>query len=282
MMWFNRPEFDRFARFKSHGSAHEFFDYGEMCEVELPIPSIEKQREIVREYNTIQNRIALNNQLISKLEETAQAIYKQWFVDSKPENIILNLEDITDLITDGKHGNSEDQENSGFYFLSAKDVRSTLIYENSRQITKKDFVETHKRTDLKHNDICLVNTGATIGRMCLAPDNPKTSKTTFQKSVAIIKPKENFSTGQFLYCLLKDKMESLIELGKGTSQANLLLGDLKKFEIEYPGYEIVSKFEKIVTPVFKLFSQKIEENQKLEELKDLLLAKMTRVESEKV
>jgi type I restriction enzyme S subunit len=52
-----------------------------MCEVELPIPNIEKQREIVREYNIIQNRIALNNQLISKLEETAQAIYKQWFVD---------------------------------------------------------------------------------------------------------------------------------------------------------------------------------------------------------
>ena len=47
MMWFKRPEFDRFARFKSHGSAHEFFDYGEMCEAELPIPSIEKQREIV-------------------------------------------------------------------------------------------------------------------------------------------------------------------------------------------------------------------------------------------
>jgi len=81
MMWFKRPEFDRFARFKSHGSAHEFFDYGEMCEVEFPIPNIEKQCEIVREYNTIQNRIAINNHLISKLEETAQAIYKQWFVD---------------------------------------------------------------------------------------------------------------------------------------------------------------------------------------------------------
>lgn len=279
MMWFRRSEFDRYADFKCDSAIRGGFDWDALCDCLLPIPTIEKQREIVREYHTIQNRIVLNNQLISKLEETAQGIYKQWFVDSKPENKILNLEDITDLITDGKHGNSEDQENSGFYFLSAKDVRSTLIYENSRQITKKDFVETHKRTDLKHNDICLVNTGATIGRMCLAPDNPKTSKTTFQKSVAIIKPKENFSTGQFLYCLLKDKMESLIELGKGTSQANLLLGDLKKFELEYPGYEIVSQFEKITTPVFKLFSQKIEENQKLEEFKELLLARMTKVEA---
>ncbi|MFZ1788626.1 MAG: restriction endonuclease subunit S [Saprospiraceae bacterium] len=76
MMWFRRPEFDRYARFKSHGSAHEFFEYDQMCQVELPIPHIDKQREIVKEYNVIQNRIALNQQLIQKLEETAQAIYR--------------------------------------------------------------------------------------------------------------------------------------------------------------------------------------------------------------
>jgi restriction endonuclease S subunit len=81
MMWFRRSEFDRYARFKSHGSAREIFDWEEMCNTILPIPHIDKQREIVKEYNTIQNRIALNQQLIQKLEETAQAIYKEWFVD---------------------------------------------------------------------------------------------------------------------------------------------------------------------------------------------------------
>ena len=81
MMWFRRPEFDRYARFKSHGSAREIFDWEEMCNTLLPIPHIENQREIVKEYNTIQNRIDLNQQLIHKLEETAQAIYKQWFVE---------------------------------------------------------------------------------------------------------------------------------------------------------------------------------------------------------
>lgn len=81
MMWFRRPEFDRYARFKSHGSAREIFDWEEMCNTFLPIPHITKQREIVKEYNTIQNRITLNQQLIQQLEETAQAIYKQWFVE---------------------------------------------------------------------------------------------------------------------------------------------------------------------------------------------------------
>lgn len=81
MMWFRRPEFDRYARFKSHGSAREVFDWEEMCKVELPIPSIEKQREIVAEYDVLINRINLNNTLIEKLEDTAQTLYKQWFVD---------------------------------------------------------------------------------------------------------------------------------------------------------------------------------------------------------
>lgn len=81
MMWFRRPEFDRYARFKSHGSARETFDWEEMLETELPVPNIEKQREIVAEYNTVVDRIKLNEELNKKLEETAQTLYKHWFVD---------------------------------------------------------------------------------------------------------------------------------------------------------------------------------------------------------
>ena len=81
MMWFRRPEFDRYARYMSYGSVREMFSWDDMCNVLLPVPSIEKQREIVKEYHVIVDRINLNNRLIQKLEETAQAIYKQWFVD---------------------------------------------------------------------------------------------------------------------------------------------------------------------------------------------------------
>lgn len=86
MMWFRRPEFDRYARFKSHGSAREIFSWEEMCDVELPIPQIDQQQKIVAEYNAIQQRIKLNEQLIIKLEETAQAIYRKMFVDGIDKN----------------------------------------------------------------------------------------------------------------------------------------------------------------------------------------------------
>ncbi|MGN0551754.1 MAG: restriction endonuclease subunit S, partial [Oscillospiraceae bacterium] len=67
MLWFLRPEFDRYARFKSHGSVREIFDWDEMCNVELPVPNIEKQRNIVKAYKAITDRIELKRQINDKL-----------------------------------------------------------------------------------------------------------------------------------------------------------------------------------------------------------------------
>ncbi|MBQ5565079.1 MAG: restriction endonuclease subunit S, partial [Clostridia bacterium] len=63
MLWFMRPEFDRYARFKSHGSVREIFDWEQLCNVELPVPPIEKQRNIVKAYKTITDRIALKQRI---------------------------------------------------------------------------------------------------------------------------------------------------------------------------------------------------------------------------
>lgn len=52
-----------------------------MCDIELPIPSVEKQKELIEEYEAIENRIQLNKKLCATLEETAQTIYKHWFED---------------------------------------------------------------------------------------------------------------------------------------------------------------------------------------------------------
>lgn len=81
MMWCRRSEFDRNAWFMTDNSVRGGFSWADFCDMELPVPSIDKQREIVREYNVVNDRIALNKQLTQKLEDTAQAIYKQWFVD---------------------------------------------------------------------------------------------------------------------------------------------------------------------------------------------------------
>lgn len=81
MMWFRRPEFDRYARYQSHGSAREVFGWEEMCDVRLPIPPLSRQREIVAEYETLTRRIRLNERLIFSLESAAQTLCRRTFVD---------------------------------------------------------------------------------------------------------------------------------------------------------------------------------------------------------
>lgn len=67
ILWFRRPEFDRYARYKSHGSVREIFDWNELCMVEFPLPAIEEQRNIVKAYKTITDRIALKKQINDNL-----------------------------------------------------------------------------------------------------------------------------------------------------------------------------------------------------------------------
>ena len=81
MMWCRRPEFDRNAWFGTDNSVRGSFSWDDFCNMELPMPTIEKQWEIVKEYQVVVDRIQLNERLNAKLEEAAQAIYKHWFVE---------------------------------------------------------------------------------------------------------------------------------------------------------------------------------------------------------
>ncbi|WP_261844254.1 hypothetical protein [Aliamphritea ceti] len=81
MLWCRRSEFDRNAWFMTDNSVRGGFSWSDFCDMEFPVPHIEKQREIVREYDIVNDRIALNNQFIQELEDTVQTIYKRWFVD---------------------------------------------------------------------------------------------------------------------------------------------------------------------------------------------------------
>jgi type I restriction enzyme S subunit len=144
------------------------------------------------------------------------------------------LEDICAQVTDGKHGDCREQPGSGYYFLSCKDVADgKLNYEGARQITESDFIDTHRRTKLAPRDVLITNSG-TIGRMAIAADNDLTRHTTFQKSVAILKPIPDRVESRFLYYALQSDIRRLIEFAGGTAQKNLLLRDLRAFEVRVP------------------------------------------------
>jgi hypothetical protein len=168
------------------------------------------------------------------------------------------LEDICAQITDGKHGDCEDQPDSGFYFLSCKDVANgKLNFEGARQITEADFLDTHRRTKFAPSDILITNSG-TIGRMAIAPDNELTRRTTFQKSVAILKPNASRVEPNFLYYAIQADIHRLIEFAGGTAQKNLLLRDLRTFEVSVPPIPI----QRRIAGFLSVYDELIENSQR--------------------
>lgn len=169
------------------------------------------------------------------------------------------LQELCLNITDGKHGDCENEENSGYYFISCKDIFDGQInYKNARQITKADFEETHKRTMLEVDDILLTNSG-TIGRMAFVTDREATTKTTFQKSVAIIKPDKQKVLPRYLYYQLQNCVPQFINSSNGSAQKNLLLSTMRTFRIEIE--ENREKQEKIANTL-SAYDDLIENNQK--------------------
>lgn len=172
----------------------------------------------------------------------------------KPEK----LEDICVQITDGKHGDCQDEPDSGFYFLSCKDVANgKLNYEGARQITEADFLDTHRRTKLSPADVLITNSG-TIGRMAIAQDNELTRQTTFQKSVAILKPIASRVKPNFLYYALQADIRRLIEFAGGTAQKNLLLRDLRSFEVSVPPLPVQQR----IAGILSAYDELIENSQR--------------------
>ena len=88
MLWFMRPEFDRYARFMSNGSAREVFDWDCMCGVELPVPPLSEQQKIVRDHQVITERIAILQKTMGCLEAICEAEFDRISADASPRGSI--------------------------------------------------------------------------------------------------------------------------------------------------------------------------------------------------
>jgi type I restriction enzyme S subunit len=305
MMWFRRPEFDRYARFKSHGSAREIFDWEEMCNTLLPVPHIDKQREIVKEYNVIQNRINLNQQLIQKLEETAQAIYREWFVEfefpdenGKPYKsnggemvwneelgkeipkvwVVSNL-DSEFKITIGRTPPRIEEEwfrstEDSIDWVSIKDMANcdTYIFETNEKLTNV-AVKKFSIPKIPINTTML-SFKMTVGKLAIT-----TKEMLSNEAIAHFGIKSDSKlTTEFIYCFLDYfKFNALGTTSSIVDSINTKM--IKEIKILVPQKGVIMSFDKVISNIFLIKKMKERENQKLTELKDLLLSKLATIEN---
>ena len=240
--------------------------------IPIPLPPLEEQQRIVavldEAFEGLARARAHAEANLQNARDILESQLGSQFLVGSPDWVEKKMGDICGLITDGKHGDCENEDGSGYYFLSAKDVKNgTLNYDGSRQITFADFQETHRRTDLSAGDVLVTNAG-TIGRTAIAQDDPRTERTTFQKSVAVLKPKREVIDSNFLELGLRANLVNLQKLSAGAAQKNLLLRDLRSFIVRMP--ERIEEQMRVADD-FAKFQAKVEllENKALGKLQDL-------------
>lgn len=304
MMWFKRPEFDRYARYKSHGSAHEFFDYDEMCEVELPIPSIEKQRAIVKEYNTVVNRIQLNQQLNQRLEETAQALYKHWFVDfefpfdfaqGKPNmqgkpykssggKMVYNEELDKDIPEGWELGCLADYICFSTKRIKVEDLSlKTYVSTDNMLADKKGIEKANKLPTVKSvtkfddGDILISNIRPYLKKIWQASYSGGASN-----DVLCLTPNST-NLSSYIYTILEnDSFFEYVMLGaKGTKMPRGDKDWIMNFRLIKPNPTIINFFSKINNTFLKYKNDKAMEATLILSTTNILLSKMTKVDSEK-
>lgn len=259
MMWFSRPEFDRYARFKSHGSAREIFEWDEMCNVLLPVPPIEEQRKIVAEYQAIEQRIESNRRLIATLEETAQTIYRKMFVDDiDPENLpegwrMGTLGEIAQIKAGGDKPKFFSDDCVGQYKIPviANGIENMGIVGYTLYPVVRDSAIT-------------ISARGTIGA-CFIRTEPYCP---IVRLISVIPYDESF-----LYHLFFQLSRKQFE-GDGSVQNQLTIPDLEGEEVIMPEYQTVDEFNKKVSLMKNTIELKIRENNKLTELQSLLLARI--------
>lgn len=291
MLWFSRPEFDRYARFKSHGSVREIMDWDEMCKVELPVPSIDKQRSIVKAYQTITERIELKRRINDNLAKTIKAVFKSWFLDFDAFDGVELVQSQYGLIPNGWHyellGNlcdcvtkgttpttlGKDFTDTGINFIKGESINDDHSFNKTLFAHIDDETdELLKRSRIYVNDIVFTIAG-TLGKFALVDGSVIPANTN--QAVAIIRTSKIMPAMLYSYFIGEWQVEFYKRNTQQAVQANLSLGTIKDLPILLPDSKGQDHYMQLVTPLIVGMQNNFSEIERLYELQNQLLARLS-------
>ena len=252
MLWFSRPEFDRYARYKSHGSVREIFDWDEMCRVELPVPPLNEQQKIVDTYNAITNRIRIKQKINENLEKTAQAIYRKNTKEFIGDKITVTVEDYCNIFT-GKKDVNQALESGKYKFFSCSPI---YLYSN-------DFIYDGKA-------VLVAGNGSYTGRTTFVDE----AFDLYQRTYAIT-PKNKFDKMIYMICMSfkTDFQKNMEQKLHGSAIPYIVYDNLAKHS-----FDLNSKWENDAEIIEKILKD-IKENEleliKLNQLKQLVVSQIS-------
>ena len=290
MLWFSRPEFDRYARFKSHGSVREIMDWDEMCKVELPVPSIDKQRSIVKAYQTITERIELKRRINDNLEATIQATFDKAFHDagvSLPETIIkqnkvpqgwtdATVGDFASVQTGpfGSQLHNEDYVESGTPIITVEHMDGKYIAHRNLPLVSQNDVDRLRKYDLHTGDIVFSRVGS-VDRAVMVSQHE--DGWLFSGRCLRVRPYDPNTGSYFLWWFNQPVIRQLVTASAvGATMPSINTSILNRIRIVFPQKDIVTQFCKMADGLIEIIATNLEEIRKLNDVREYIQLSLSR------
>ena len=278
MMWFSRKEFDRNAWFYTDADVRGGMGKDALLDMKLPIPSIERQREIVAEYEILSKRIYLNEQMISKLEETAQTLYRKMFVDGIDKE---NLPDgwrmgtFTEVVKISGGGTPDTSEITYWngnipFFTPADSTNAYYCIKTEKKLSMLGFDNCSSKMYKK--DTTFVTARGTVGEITLASMDMAMNQSCY----ALLSSNKEIDIPYYIHQFAVETIASLKEEAVGAVFNALVTKDFEVKEVIIPSTRIMVEYNLLVRSLYLSILIRQNENEKLTELQSLLLAKMGR------
>ena len=290
MLWFSRPEFDRYARFKSHGSVREIMDWDEMCKVKLPVPSIEKQRSIIKAYNTITDRIELKRKINDNLEATIQAAFDKAFHDAGvnlPETIIkqnkvpqgwtdATVGDFASVQTGpfGSQLHNEDYVESGTPIITVEHMDGKYIAHRNLPFVSQNDVDRLRKYDLHTGDIVFSRVGS-VDRAVMVSQHE--DGWLFSGRCLRVRPYDPNTGSYFLWWFNQPVIRQLVTASAvGATMPSINTSILNSIRIVFPQKDIVTQFCKMADGLIEIIATNLEEIRKLNDAREYIQLSLSR------
>ena len=273
MLWFSRPEFDRYARFHSHGSVREIFGWDEMCRVELPVPDIAKQKAIVQQINQCSVFISNKTELIAFYEQSLQTLYKSYNFDC--DNTAEGWErctigDLCQTIGGGTPSTDEPDyyEGGKIPWVTPTDVtRNKCLALLSPKGRITDLGLAHSSAKMVPPNTILMTSRASVGFFAMCEQEVCTN----QGFISCIPNRPELR--MFLLCNLIDRVEEIRTLADGgATYSEISKKDFRAMEVLLPPASLLMDFESKANSIFSLIRSIRQEIEAVKELRTVILS----------
>lgn len=279
MLWFNRPEFDRYARFKSHGSVREVMDWNEMCKVELPVPSIEEQRSIVKAYKAITDRIALKKRINDNLQSQAQTYFNLIFADKDTEKPLpqgWKVAKVGDYCVDNVANLSKADDFESILYLDTGSITSNYIVELQELNLLTDEIPSRAKRKATDGDIVYSTVRPNLRHYGLLQNPPE--NLIVSTGFAVLHNKGLEVANEFLFMWLTnesilDYLQAIAENSVST-YPSLNVSDLMNVKVIVPDADTLERITRFLSSIFTAISQNNRQIQMLTKSLDTLLPKL--------